>query len=321
MKRPGPVVTFEEPIPANFPSAWSRYLAATRPPFLAASFVPCLLGLASAYTAGVKLDPGTALLSILGALMVHGAVNVLNDYYDARNGTDALNTERLFPFTGGSRFIQNGVLTEEQMGRFGVALMASTALIGVLLLPFAGWGLAGVGLAGMFLGWAYSAPPLALNSHGLGEPSVALGFGLLIVMGCDLVQRGGFALLPVWVSLPYGLLVAALLYVNQFPDRRADDLAGKHHWVVRLGPERGRWGYLALVGGANLLLVGLVLAHALPFEALLALLALPLSLKAALEVVRYAGTPARLGQAIPLTIAAMVLHGLLLALGLTLAAR
>jgi len=319
MTRPGHVFTIEEPIPSKFPTAWSRYLAATRPPFLLASFVPCLLGLATARTAGVALDPGTAWLSILGALTVHAGVNVLNDYYDARNGTDAANTERLFPFTGGSRFIQNGVLTEEQMARFGCALLGVTALIGCLLLPFAGWGLVGVGLAGMFLGWAYSAPPLALNSRGLGEISVALGFGLLIVVGCDLVQRGGFALLPLWVSLPYGLMVAALLYVNQFPDRRADDLAGKRHWVVRLGPERGRWGYLGIVGGANLLLGGLVAAGAVPPSALLALLALPLSLKAATEVLRHAATPARLRSAIPLTIAAMVLHGLLLALGLTLA--
>lgn len=314
------MLTFEEPIPAHFPNAWSRYLAATRPPFLAASFVPCLLGLASASAAGVGLDGGTALLSILGAVTVHGGANVLNDYYDARNGTDALNTERLFPFTGGSRFIQNGVLSEGQMARLGFALLAATALIGVVLLPFAGWGLAGVGLAGLFLGWAYSAPPLALNSRGLGEISVALGFGLLIVVGCDLVQRGSFALLPVWASLPYGLLVTALLYINQFPDRRADDLAGKHHWVVRLGPQRARWGYLALVGGANLLLLGLVLTRAVPSSALLALLALPFSLKAAIEVLRYAATPARLVQAIPLTIGAMVLHGLLLALGISLAA-
>lgn len=314
------MLTLEEPIPAKLTNPWSRYLAATRPPFLAASFVPCLLGLASAYAAGIGLDGGTAFLSILGALTVHAGVNVLNDYYDARSGADALNTERLFPFTGGSRIIQNGVLSEEQMGHFGLALMVLTAMIGMVLLPVAGWGLAWIGLAGMFLGWAYSAPPLVLNSRGLGELSVAIGFGMLIVVGSDLVQRGSFALLPIWVSLPYGLLVTALLYVNQFPDRRADDLAGKHHWVVRLGPRRGRWGYLALVVTANVLLVGMVAIAALPFSALLALLALPLSLKAALEVLRYAATPARLRRAIPLTIAAMVLHGLFLALGISLTA-
>lgn len=311
--------TIEEPIPSKFPNVWTRYLAATRPPFLAASFVPCLLGLATAHASGVPLDSATAVLSVIGALLVHAGVNVLNDYYDARNGTDAANTDRLFPFTGGSRFIQNGVLTEEQMARFGFSLLGATALIGLLLLPFAGWGLVFVGLAGMFLGWAYSAPPLALNSRGFGEISVALGFGLLIVMGCDLVQRGSFALLPFLVSVPYGLMVAALLYVNQFPDRRADDLAGKHHWVVRLGPKRGRWGYLAIVATANLLLIGLVAAGPLPATTLLALLPLPLSLKAAADVLRYAAAPAQLQGAIGMTIAAMVLHGLLLALGLTLA--
>jgi len=313
------VFTIEEPVPSRFPSAWSRYLAATRPPFLAASFVPCLLGLATAHADGVALNFGTALLSILGALTVHAGVNVLNDYYDARNGTDAANTDRIFPFTGGSRFIQNGVLTEAQMARLGYLLLGVTALVGLLLLPVAGWGLVGVGLAGMFLGWAYSAPPFSLNSRGLGEVSVAIGFGLLIVVGCDLVQRGSFALPPLWASLPYGLMVAALLYVNQFPDRRADNLAGKRHWVVRLGPDRGRWGYAVIVIGAYLALAVLVFASALPNTALLGLLTLPLSLKAAAEVLRYAATPGRLRAAIPLTIAAMVLHGLLLTLGLSLA--
>jgi len=89
---------------------------------------------------------------------------------------------------------------------------------------------------------------------------------------------------------------------------------------VRLGPQRARWGYLALVLGAYGMLPLLVLVGALPVPALLGLIALPLSLRAAADVLRFAATPARLAPAIRLTIAAMLLHSVTLSLGLVLAA-
>ena len=103
--------TMAEPTPASFDSAIARYLAATRPAFLSATLVACLIGLASVVYSGLRLNAFLAGMTLLLALLVHAAVNVLNDYYDALNGTDDANTERLFPFTGGSRFIQNGMLT------------------------------------------------------------------------------------------------------------------------------------------------------------------------------------------------------------------
>ncbi len=298
----------------------AKYLAATRPPFLLASVAPVIIGLATAYHDNVTLIAFTALLTLLGAMLVQAGVNVLNDYYDALNGTDAMNQERIYPFTGGSRFIQNGVLTERETAVFGTLLFAVSAVIGLVLLPYAGFGLVGVGFVGLLIGWAYSAPPLALNSRGFGELSVALGFGFWIPLGTDMVQRGDFAALPLLAAAPYALLVAGLLYINQFPDRVADAAAGKHHWVVRLGPQRARWGYLALVLGAYGMLPLLVLVGALPVPALLGLIALPLSLRAAADVLRFAAIPARLAPAIRLTIAAMLLHSVTLSLGLVLAA-
>mgnify|MGYP000902540562 CR=1 FL=1 len=90
---------------------------ATRPAFLGVTLFACLIGLAAAHGSGVPLDPAKALLTALFALLAHAGINVLNDYYDARSGADAANTERIFPFTGGSRFIQNGVLSEAETGR------------------------------------------------------------------------------------------------------------------------------------------------------------------------------------------------------------
>lgn len=308
-----------EPSPERLTNPLKRYFLATRPPFLLASLMPCLVGLATAAASGIAINTLLAVCTVLGAVLFHAAANVLNDYYDALNGTDDYNTQRLYPFTGGSRFIQNGVLSREQTARFGFVLLFAGVLLGLYLLQHSDRGLLLIGLLGTFIAWAYSAPPLSLNSRGLGELCIATAFGLLIIVGADYVQRGEFSLFPLLLAVPYGLLTSNLLYINQFPDREADEKAGKHHLVVRLGAQRGRWGYLLLLLMANLWLLGLVLAGSVNPWALLALLAAPLGLKAALILLRHAHQPSQLVPAIRMTIASLLLHGLLLSLGLVLA--
>jgi 1,4-dihydroxy-2-naphthoate octaprenyltransferase len=306
-----------EPTLSTFQNPFARYFAATRPAFLTASLMACLIGLAIAWYDGPAFDVPLALVTLLFALLAHAGVNVLNDYYDALNGTDARNTGRIFPFTGGSRFIQNGVLTLSQTRNFGFALLLGVALAGLWLMARSAPQLLYVGLAGLFIGWAYSAPPFRLNSRGLGELCVAAGF-LAITIGTDFVQRKGFAAAPFIAGLSYALLVTNLLYINQFPDRTADTAAGKMHWVARLEVQHARWGYALIVALAYLWLAASVLVAWLPAPALLALLALPLSAKAARLLLRHAAHPQQLGEAIKLTIAAMMVHGGLLALALIL---
>ena len=206
-----------------------------------ASLVPCLLGFATAYYDGIAIQIGLGLATVLGALAIHAGVNVLNDYYDALNGTDALNTERLYPFTGGSRFIQNGVLTARQTAFYGTGLLVTGTVIGIALAIVAGPGLWVIGVFELILGWAYSAPPLSLNSRGLGELSVAAGFGVLIPLGADYVQRGMLSQLPLWAGIPYALLVANLLVINQFPDRAPTRPPASATGLCAWGP-RGRAG-------------------------------------------------------------------------------
>ena len=122
-----------EPTLAAFPNPVLRYFVATRPPFLSVTFVGCLLGLATAAGSGTPVSPLLATLTMFFALVAHAGANVINDYYDARSGCDAANDARVFPFTGGSRFIQNGVLSEEAMGRFGYALLVTVIPAGLYL--------------------------------------------------------------------------------------------------------------------------------------------------------------------------------------------
>ncbi len=290
-------------------------LRMVRPGFLVITAVACVLGLASAAHSGVALSANKAWATLLLALLAHAGANVLNDHEDARNGADAANTQGLFPFTGGSRLIQTGVVQLQDTRHLALWLLALLVPGGLWLAYHSGAGLLVLGLAGVFLGWAYSAPPLALMCRGLGELAVALAWALM-VLGADYVQRGHFAVLPVWASLGYGLLIANILVGNAFPDAAADALVGKRTLAVRWGwrTTARLYGVLALLAHAGLLT--LVLLQQLPLEAAAALLAAPLALGAAVQLGRYGSQPARLRPALVLGIAAAVLHGLALAAGL-----
>jgi len=304
-----------EPTLAAFRNPLARYFAATRPAFLGVTLVGCLLGLASAYAGGVGLDPATAFVTMFFALVAHAGINVLNDYYDALNGSDAANSERRYPYTGGSRFIQNGLISVSATGIFGYALLVAVVPAGLWLTRYCGPGLIWIGLAGLAVGWAYSAPPFKLMSRGLGEAAVACGW-LLVVLGADYVQRGAFSWAPLVAGLPYALHVANLLFINQFPDVKADAAAGKRNLVVRLGPRRARWLYAVIAIAAYAWLIGAVVAGALPALALAALAAAIPAFSAARALARNALRPAVLDPAIRATIGAALLHGALLAAAL-----
>jgi 1,4-dihydroxy-2-naphthoate octaprenyltransferase len=302
-----------EPTPAALANPVKRYLLATRPAFLSITLAGCLLGFATALATAFSWP--LALLTLLLALAAHAGVNVLNDYYDHLNGSDAANVDRLFPFTGGSRFIQNGVMSPGQTRLYGLILFAAVIAGGLWLISTRGAGLFWIGLAGLLIGWAYSAPPLKLNSRGLGEICVAAGF-LFIVAGADFVQRGAWSPQPWLIGLPYALLVTNILYINQFPDRAADIQAGKLHWVARLQPDVAARGYWLILAAAALTLVGLVASGWLPGLALLSLLAVLPALKAGRILSRHAAEPAQLAPAVRLAIVAAHLQPLLLAAAL-----
>lgn len=304
-----------EPTPDTLRDPLQRYLLATRPPFLTITLVGCVLGVATAYADGQPLALSTALVTILLALMAHAAVNVHNDYCDHLNGTDAANHSRVFPFTGGSRFIQNGVMSADAMRRYALMLYAATVLGGLALVWMVGWGLVLIGLVGVLTGWAYSADPLRLNSRGLGEICVALTFWLVVV-GADFVQRGSWSATPMWAGIGYALLTTNILYLNQFPDRDADISAGKLHWVARLPLHQARWGYVLILALALLGVVLPALFGALPRGAALGVVAALPAILATKTLMAHAGESRALTPAIQQTIAAAHLAAVAMAVGL-----
>jgi len=307
-----------EPFPAALPNPILRYFVATRPAFLSVTFVGVLVGWASAVAAEASFRALPALLTMIFALVAHAGANVVNDYYDSVSGCDDANTERVFPFTGGSRFIQNGVLSAGQIKAFGYALLVVVIPPGLWLTLHSGPGLLLIGAAGLVVGWAYSAPPLKLQSRGLGEFGITAGW-TLIVVGSDYVLRGSFDVAPLAAGLGFALLVANVLYINQFPDIRADALAGKRTVVVRLGAAHSRWGYALIALLAYLWPLAMIVSGRLPWAAAVSLLAAAASMSALRVLWIEAERPGALAPALKLTILAAVAHGLLMAAALVLA--
>ena len=308
-----------EPTLAKYPNPILRYFGATRPAFLSITLVACLIGFACASASGLPFQMDKAFVALFFALVAHAAANVINDYYDYQLGSDAKNDERIFPFTGGSRFIVNGVLSPKEARIFGYALLLSVIPAGLWLMEVSANGLFWIGLAGMFAGWAYSAPPLQLVCRGVGEPFIYTGW-TVIAIGADFVLRGDFSTMPWFAGTPFALLVVNILYINQFPDMKGDAAAGKRTLIVRLGTRTARWFYLGIALFAYAFLLGAVAWGGLPLYAAAGVIALPLSLSAARDLLIHADTPARLLNAIKRTILAANLSGLATALGLWAAA-
>ena len=294
-----------------------RYALATRPAFLAVTGAACAIGLSSALADGVPIDMLKAIVTVVFALAAHAGANVLNDYYDSRSGNDAANTERLFPYTGGSRFIQDGLLTERETLALGSALIAATMAAGLWLMATSAPGLFFFGAAGLFIAVGYSAPPFSLASRGLGEAAIWIAW-MLVATGTDFVQRAHASPLPWFATASYALLVANVLFINQFPDRRTDEAVGKRHWVVRLGSRRAADAYLTAAIVAHLVVLLGVALRELPALAMIALFSLPASLHAANELRHHHAKVSELVPAIRSTIAAALLHGALVVVALLL---
>jgi 1,4-dihydroxy-2-naphthoate octaprenyltransferase len=255
----------------------SLALRTTRLPFLSATIVPVLLGIAIAARHG-SFDLLSAVLTVIGAAFVQLGLNVANDVFDTVQGADDANVTPT-KFSGGSRVIQYGLVTFRQMATLATVFYAAALVIGLVLLAIRGSReLLVIGAVGFIVSIGYTAPPLKFVYRGLGEVAVAIGFGPLMLLGAYVVQtRGALTWEPVVASLPIALLVALILYVNEIPDRRGDARAGKRTLPVRLSKPTVIAIYRVAAGAAYLILVVGVAVGLLPVPALLALLTIPLA--------------------------------------------
>ncbi len=285
-------------------AAVRRAFLATRPPFLIAAVTPVATGTAWAGAAFHRFDGLTFGLALAVMLLAHAAANVYNDVGDDITGADPDNVERIYPYTGGSRFIQSGLLSRTQMTRLALGLGAAALLLGALLAALRGPGVIWLGCAGLGLGLLYSLPGVQLSARGWGELTVAIAFGALPVLGSVWLQTGFVDLGAVLICLPVSAWAAAILVINEVPDIDADRRAHKRTLVVRWGVAGARWIYRGLLFIALAASAAAIARHALPMWYALPAVALAgLGLQAARGISVEPGGRPRLKRSIELTLA------------------
>ena len=250
------------------------WLVIMRLPFLTATFVPLFAGAAVANMLGYTVSWDWLGLTILGGSLLHIGTNTANDYYDHTSGTDEANVNYMVPFSGGSRSIQMGLISAKGMLTVSIVAFTLSAVVGVPLIQKAGLPVLWLGLIGFLSGLFYTAPPFRFASRrGLGELLIGLNFGPLMVAGSTLVQTGKLLPEAFLAGIPIGLLVAAIVYVNEFPDHDGDKATGKNTLIVVFGPEKARVGFVILISGAFLSIAIMAANGTFPMLTLISLLA------------------------------------------------
>jgi len=244
------------------PSRLQIWFEATRPPSFTASVTPVLIGSVLAATDG-PFSIGRFLLALFGSLFIHIGTNLINDHYDYANGVDTPET------LGPSQVIQRGLLTADEVYWGGIATFALGSLFGLILVSLCGWPILVLGMVSVLAGYFYTANPLSLAYIALGEATVFIFMGPVIVVGAYYVQREVFALTPLLISLPVGCLVAALLHVNNIRDLKSDQERGKKTLATVIGRQAANWEQAVLVYGAFVITAALVLFGYAPWPVLL----------------------------------------------------
>ena len=294
------------------------WLVIMRLPFLTATFVPLFAGAAIADMLGYTVSWGWLGLTILGGAFLHIGTNTSNDYFDHTSGTDEANYNYMVPFSGGSRSIQMGLISAKGMLTVAIVSFTLSAIVGIALFWKAGMPILWLGLIGFLSGLFYTAPPFRFASRrGLGELLIGLNFGPLMVAGSALVQAEQLLPQAFLAGIPIGLLVAAIVYINEFPDYDGDKATGKNTLIVVFGPEKARIGYVALVFCAFLSITVLATTGTLPMLTLIALLAIYFGINAIKVLYQYYDNrllqPANAG-----TINMHLVTGILLCIGIWL---
>jgi 1,4-dihydroxy-2-naphthoate polyprenyltransferase len=298
-----------------------KWLVVTRAPFLSATVVGVLTGAAAVFATTGSIPWGLLGLVLLGTSLLHLFANTANDYFDWRSGTDQANTDYIVPFTGGSRSIELGLITPGRLLALAISLLVAATAIGAILMalqPQAARGIAGIGIIAALAAFFYTAPPLRLAARkGLGELFIGLTFGPLLTLGTATVLRGELLWTDALYGIVPGLLTAAILWINEFPDIEGDRATGKLNLVAALGWDQARAGYVAILTAAAITVILLFAAGLAPIWALAALLAAPLAIKAA-KILYATRVPAALRPACAATIQLQFVGGMLFAIGIAL---
>ncbi len=286
------------------------WILAARPRTLPAAVAPVLVGTALAIAdQQFAWLPAAAALAV--ALLLQIGVNLANDYFDFIKGIDT--QDRIGP----PRVTQSGMLPAKQVKTGMLMCIMASILPGLYLASVGGWPIILIGLLSFAAALAYSGGPYPLASHGLGDLFVFVFFGLVAVCGTYYVQA--LRLTPmVWLmGAIQGLLITAILVVNNLRDIQTDRHSGKRTLAVRIGERGSRIEYLLLLAAAYAIPIILWLGGRSPVWVILPLFSLPLAISLTRRIWNSTGGP-ELNQALASTAKLALVYSLLLSIGIIL---
>ena len=215
-------------------SPYKTWFLAARPWSFSMSAISVTIG--SLFALGQGFSPGLYVLTLVGMVSIHAAANLLNDYYDVKNKVDSphVPTAKYRPHPLMNQEISLSGVRNLALGLYGLG-----CAIGLFLAAVRGWPVLAIGLAGVAVSMAYTAPPLSLKYRALGEPAVFLLWGVLAVCGAYYVQVQAASWAVFLVSLPFGVLVALVLLANNIRDRQWDQAPGRAHRGRGAGAKKG----------------------------------------------------------------------------------
>jgi len=256
------------------------WIRASRAPFLTASLISVMLGAVIAWNLTSEFHLLKLILTAFGVIFVHSGTNLVNDYFDHKSNLDEINVNHNI-FSGGSRVIQDNELSPKAMLTAGLLCFAAAAIIGLYLNSITqGNVILYIGISGFIIGYFYTAKPLKLGYTAWGELITVIACGPLIVYGTYFVLAQTYSIQPLFASIPIGVLVGLILYINEFQDHEADEAVGKKTLVVVFGKAKAiTFFYFFLIFNYIWVLLG-VLFKIFPNYTIIVLLTLPICFKA-----------------------------------------
>lgn len=261
-------------------SGWRVWWLGARPATLVAAVGPVLVGTAAGVREAGSVRWLPFLVALMAAILIQVGTNYANDLFDYLKGADR--PERVGP----TRITARGLVTATQMRWAVLCTFGIAVILGLYLVWVGGWPILVIGVTAIAAGILYTAGPWPIAYIGLGDLFVFVFFGLVAVTGSAYLQSGAWSWLALLAAIPIGLLITAILVVNNLRDIATDRLAGKQTLAVRLGEQVTRWYY------AFLLIVSFVIPLFLWFggwvgmSALLPWLTLPLAVRLIWSVLR-----------------------------------
>ena len=264
----------------NTPKGFKLFLMTIRAFAFPASVIPIIYGsvLAIILNHDLKFDYISFFLTLIGAMAIHITTNLVNDIYDFKKGIDKEDKEIGVPH-GGSLVLSKNLVTNSQLKTISVISSVIAIGIGAYLYTVAGPWIIYLSIFGFFSAIYYTASPVALKYKALGDIQVFLSFGTGMTLGAYIVQTHQFSWIPVVLSIPFGLLIDAILHSNNIRDLKFDRKFGVKTLPIIIGEQLSIYFYHFLIISAYASIIVFVLLGLLPWFALINFVTLPTALK------------------------------------------